>query len=1063
MKDMPLTASLKQLLAPLASLKLTVTLLVMALLLIYAGTWAQIDMSIWQVQKKYFHSFFTWIEFQTFLQRPPEGQPRIPGRFPMLGGYSVGLLLLINLLSAHILRFKLTWRDLILIPLIALMIVPLIVWQYHGTDWLFNSLGALGEALRDITFIPFFVWPVAVSARLGVPLYVALFTLHAKRGGVIMIHLGLVLLLVGEGITSGMQTERRMTIDEGSYANYVYDTQNAELAIVDTSHPDHNEHVVIPASMLANRGKITDPRLPFEIVVEDFFANSDLASSRDLSRATHGSGVGIPVIEKGLVTGVDAEGVDVPSAYVTITKSGESLGTYLFTVLELDPRFAPIHQPQPVNVDGKTWHVHLRFAREYKPYTIHLYDFVHERYTGTNVPKDFASHIKLVDPTRNEERDVRIWMNHPLRYNGETFFQSSFKPGDKTTILQIVKNPGLVLPYAACTITAIGMVIHLGMALVTFLRKRAAMPVPVQEIAPWRESSRGADVLFPAGVAIACIMLLFYMAAPRAPKNQKLDLASFGALPVSFQGRVVPFDSLARNSLKVMIGKESFSQGDDRVPPLRFLLEVFSDSDQAKQYKLFRVDHPDVKSLMSLDDEERYFSLADLLPGGAKFDEQYDKVRNLPRTQRTAYHEAILDLGARLNLLLSLSRIEQLYAAAPTKADQDWKPLGEAFAHAHGDGTAAVNPSAEAFLRLVRAYQQQDADAFSRAASDYRSAVTQVVPKAVERASFETWYNRFSPFFICCILYILAFLLAAGSWLIWSTPLGRAAFVTLVLAFIVHTIGVVARVYLSGRAPVTNLESSAIFIGWVVVFLGLVIELIYRNAIAAVAAAVVGFLSLTIYINLAKDDTMKVLQAVLDTNFWLWTHVPAISIGYSATFLAWALGVTYVILGLFTRKLDTKLGKDLARMIYGVTAFAIIFSFVGTILGGIWADQSWGRFWGWDPKENGAVMIVLANALLLHARWGGLVKERGIACLAIFGGIITSWSWFGTNMLGVGLHSYGFMDGALWWLLVFVISQLLLIGVANLPLTWWRSHMVTAAPLSEAKHSKASGIAFPST
>jgi hypothetical protein len=136
-------------------------------------------------------------------------------------------------------------------------------------------------------------------------------------------------------------------------------------------------------------------------------------------------------------------------------------------------------------------------------------------------------------------------------------------------------------------------------------------------------------------------------------------------------------------------------------------------------------------------------------------------------------------------------------------------------------------------------------------------------------------------------------------------------------------------------------------------------------------------------------------------------------------------------------------------MIYGIVCFAILFSFVGTILGGIWADQSWGRFWGWDPKENGAVLIVLANAILLHARWGGMVQARGIAALAIFGNIVTSWSWFGVNMLGVGLHSYGFMPSALLWLLAFVVSQAALIAIACMPLAWWRSYAaLTATPVT---------------
>jgi ABC-type transport system involved in cytochrome c biogenesis permease subunit len=126
-------------------------------------------------------------------------------------------------------------------------------------------------------------------------------------------------------------------------------------------------------------------------------------------------------------------------------------------------------------------------------------------------------------------------------------------------------------------------------------------------------------------------------------------------------------------------------------------------------------------------------------------------------------------------------------------------------------------------------------------------------------------------------------------------------------------------------------------------------------------------------------------------------------------------------------------------MMYGVICFATLLSFTGTVLGGIWADQSWGRFWGWDPKENGAVLIVLWNAIVLHARWAGLARARGVAALAVVGNIVTAWSWFGTNMMGVGLHSYGFMDSAVWWLSGFIASQLTIIGIACIPQRMWRS------------------------
>jgi ABC-type transport system involved in cytochrome c biogenesis permease subunit len=245
---------------------------------------------------------------------------------------------------------------------------------------------------------------------------------------------------------------------------------------------------------------------------------------------------------------------------------------------------------------------------------------------------------------------------------------------------------------------------------------------------------------------------------------------------------------------------------------------------------------------------------------------------------------------------------------------------------------------------------------------------------------------------------------------------------------------------LQGRPPVTNLYSSAIFIGWGAVILGIILEKFYKNGIGAVVSAGMGFITLIIAQNLALDgDTMEMMRAVLDTNFWLATHVVAVTTGYASTFVAGFLALIYIVRGVFTKTLDEATGKSLARMIYGIVCFATLFSFVGTVLGGIWADQSWGRFWGWDPKENGALIIVLWNALILHLRWGGMIRERGLVVCAIGGNIVTSWSWFGVNMLGIGLHSYGFTDAAFKWLVLFVASQVGFIVLGSLPVKMWKS------------------------
>jgi ABC-type transport system involved in cytochrome c biogenesis permease subunit len=246
--------------------------------------------------------------------------------------------------------------------------------------------------------------------------------------------------------------------------------------------------------------------------------------------------------------------------------------------------------------------------------------------------------------------------------------------------------------------------------------------------------------------------------------------------------------------------------------------------------------------------------------------------------------------------------------------------------------------------------------------------------------------------------------------------------------------------WLEDRPPVTNLYSSALFIGWGSVGLCLILERFNRNAVASAAGGMIGFSTLIIAHHLSlSGDTMEMMRAVLDSNFWLSTHVVTVTTGYAATFLAGFLAIVYILRGVLTRSLDPRTAESLSRMVYGIVCFATFFSFIGTVLGGIWADQSWGRFWGWDPKENGALIIVLWNAVILHCRWAGLIRQRGLMALAVFGNIVTSWSWFGTNMLGVGLHSYGFTDAAFYGLITFVASQLLLIALVLLPRDKWRS------------------------
>jgi ABC-type transport system involved in cytochrome c biogenesis permease subunit len=375
------------------------------------------------------------------------------------------------------------------------------------------------------------------------------------------------------------------------------------------------------------------------------------------------------------------------------------------------------------------------------------------------------------------------------------------------------------------------------------------------------------------------------------------------------------------------------------------------------------------------------------------------------------------------------------------KADNTgWEKSGELLADIV-ETRQPVPEQAAHLAAISTAYTAQQPEAFNQAVGQYTDWLrAKNFTTELRKGGQEHYFNSFAPFARSMGMYLVAVLLAGFSWLNLSRWLTRSAFYLVGLALVVHTVGLICRMYLEGRPPVTNLYSSAVFVGWGAVVLGWILERIYRNGIGSFTAGMIGFATLIIARHLARQgDTMEMMQAVLDTNFWLATHVTCITIGYSATFLAGFLAIIYVIRGVFTPALGSETAKSIARMVYGIVCFATLFSFVGTVLGGIWADQSWGRFWGWDTKENGALLIVLWNILVLHSKWGGLVRERGLIGLVIFGNVVTAWSWFGVNMLGIGLHSYGFMDEAFNTLKWFAIGQVLLIGAAIQPLRNWLS------------------------
>ena len=581
-----------------------------------------------------------------------------------------------------------------------------------------------------------------------------------------------------------------------------------------------------------------------------------------------------------------------------------------------------------------------------------------------------------------------------------------------------------------------------------------------------------------------------------SPKDDGLAIQEFGKLPIVKDGRHQPVDSLARNALLQLRGKqtanyEPWKSSPKIVSATEWLMEVIMNPMAADTRPVFRIDHPDLKGLLNLPMEKgfetdgKHFSWSQIQPKSEALIKDAERANLVPSDKRNQYDKAVYNLWratflyqqlkcslqppdasnwptelrnfmeireagraaaqakragekydeAALNRIMDdVSRFDSmeqydkfdfarklemripLFMPPQTgNSDSDWQRTGQALMDMARGG--APNFALAHYAVMGAAFRANDVPGFNHAVDAYRQELAGRFEANLKEASTEVLFNRMQFFYLSMMIAVCAFLAAIVFWfrpVEWEWLRVTSASL-LTLSVLVTAVGILFRMWLVGRPPVINLYSSATFIAFGAPILGLILERFWRNSIGVVVGSVISACCLIIahYLSLS-GDTLEMLRAVLDTNFWLATHVVVVTLGYASTFVAGFLGIIFVIRGFFTTAVTPELKKALARMVYGIICFAALFSFVGTVLGGIWADQSWGRFWGWDPKENGAIIIVLWNALVLHARWGGLVRERGLLNMAIVGNIVTSWSWFGTNMLGIGLHSYGFMDAAFW-------------------------------------------------
>jgi hypothetical protein len=447
------------------SLKLTVLLLALSFVLVFAGTLAQVDKGIWTVMDQYFRCTIAWLDLPIFF---PRGMNIPDIRIPFPGGFLIGFLLTINLITVHSATFRVLAKGGRRIAGLVLLLIGVLVVIGVMFGW---GTAPVAATESDAFWRVFFRLGRGTVA--AVVLYISCLLLYRQRAGMVLLHAGILFLLIGEFVTAQFAVEATMTIREGETVNYFDRSQELELAFTDTSNPDHDEVTVFHQRMLKDGAVVQSEALPFEVKIHRYMINSNrpqpLQGISEGLRSSYpkyeGYGSRLYVAEQREVSGTgglrNAPAVDVE---LFDRESGNSIGRYILS-LWFYPNFVNRSWDMPTNfkVGERDYTVYFRFRREYakspsgNPYSITLHDFVHEKYEGTQMPKDFASRIHLVNKGDSVDRELRIWMNNPLRYARRTFYQSGYLPNDSGTVLQVVRNDTWMIPYLSCMIVFVGM------------------------------------------------------------------------------------------------------------------------------------------------------------------------------------------------------------------------------------------------------------------------------------------------------------------------------------------------------------------------------------------------------------------------------------------------------------------------------------------------------------------------------------------------------------------------------------------------------------------------------
>ncbi len=633
--------------------------------------------------------------------------------------------------------------------------------------------------------------------------------------------------------------------------------------------------------------------------------------------------------------------------------------------------WVPVGGSADLAVGREPVRVEYRPAEQALPFTVKLLDFRKIDYPGTQMAAGFESDVELTDPGRGLVWLRKISMNQPLRYRGFSLYQASYVPGvPETTILAVRNDPGTPLVYAGF-LTVIAGVISL------FVFRGRSLAVIAAVLLGLSANAGAAEV------------------SALSPKA----LNTLRAVVIQHGGRHKPFDSFARETVWQITGRKALRGRH----PADTVAQIIAAPEPWQAEPLLDVPFVPLREALGMDPKAAQVSYNDLvatrklmrmLPAIVEKQEQSEPLSIL--------ENETMDLFQRFVAFSNL--VEHRLELVPPPSGGVWGPVTDAPGRAPDQRTVVR----ETWDRWIAALRSGDAGRVEAATEDLAGRLRAANPRAYPirwRVTLELFYNDAQLFHWARGLYALAFaalLLALTTRMGWAAPVG---FVTIWAGFLIHGAGIALRVLLGGRPPVSNFFETMLWLPFVAVLLAIVFETIYPVRYFGLSAALVAAITLVLADYVPLDSSISPVVAVLRSTLWLTIHVLTIVASYGAlalaTVLAHVYGVIYLVRGAEAPPL-----RVLSQILYRAIQVGVVLLAGGVMLGAVWANASWGRYWGWDPKETWALITLLWFLATLHGRFAGWVRGVGVALATIGGFFLLLMTYYGVSFYLVGLHSY---------------------------------------------------------